>query len=80
MSATWLRMRRRATTGSLFGSNLTKKMPQGWLRRERAQALDLLDLRGVLRIDAELLGRVVEEIVTSSKVVGSIGQPISSRR
>ena len=56
LSATWLRMRRSATTGSRFGSNLTKKMPQGWLRRERAQALDLLDLGGGLRVDAELLG------------------------
>jgi hypothetical protein len=27
-SATWLRIRRRATTGSFFGSNLTKKTPQ----------------------------------------------------
>ena len=29
LSATWLRMRRSATMGSLFGSNLTKKIPHG---------------------------------------------------
>ena len=38
-------------------------MPQGWLRRERAQALDLFDLGGRLGIDAELVGRVVVEQV-----------------
>ena len=30
LEPTWPRMRRSATTGRRFGSNLTKKMPQGW--------------------------------------------------
>ena len=37
-STTRLRIRRRATTGSRFGSNLTKKMPQGWLGGEAGAA------------------------------------------
>ena len=72
-------MRRSATTGSCLGSNLTKKMPHGWLCDERPEPLDLLDLGGIRRVDPELLGRVVEGQVLEV-VRESMGQSSSSRR
>ena len=64
LSATWLRMRRSATTGSFFGSNLTKKMPQGCFGESGRRRLISWILAAVLGSMPELVGReVVEEIV-----------------
>ena len=62
-------MRRRATTGRCFGSNLTKKMPQGWFAESGRSRLISWILAAFCRVDAEFLRRVVEgellEVVAS---------------
>ena len=71
-------MRRSATTGRRFGSNLTKKMPQGWPVTS-----------GRRRLISWILAVFLASIPSSSgvysksqllEVVRSIGQPSSSRR
>ena len=63
MSATWLRMRRSATTGSFFGSNLTKKMPQGWFGESGRRRLISWILAAFFGVDPELVGREVRRVV-----------------
>ena len=59
-TTTPLRMRRRATTGSCFGSNLTKKMPQGWFTAKGRRRLISSIFVALAGIEPELIGRVVE--------------------
>ena len=79
--ASWPSNRRNATTGSFFGSNSTKKMPQGCYvesGRRRWISSIFAAARGV---DPEFLGRELEDqVVRDSSEPSSIGQPISSRR
>ena len=60
LSTTRFRIRRSATTGSFFGSNLTKKMPQGWLVDSGRSRLISWIFAALGAVDPELLRRVVE--------------------
>ena len=78
LSATWPRMRRSATTGRRFGSNLTKKMPQGWPVTSGRRRLISWILAAFFASIPSSSG--VYSKVNSSKSSESIGQQRSSRR
>ena len=72
-----LRIRRSATTGSLFGSNLTKKTPHGWFADSGRSRL-ISWIFAALAIDPEFFWRVLEEGIL--EVVRVQGQSSSSRK
>ena len=78
LSANWPRMRRRATTGRRFGSNLTKKMPQGWPGTSGRRRLISWIVAAFFASIPSSSG--VYSKVSCSKSSESIGQPSSSRR
>ncbi len=77
-------MRRSTTTGRRLGSKLTKKIPQGWFEARRAQLLDLFDLDGGFRVQAQFFGLVVEgqlvEVLGGNWPVELIAQIFNQRR
>ena len=78
LSATRPRMLRRATTGRRFGSNLTKKTPQGWFAANgRRRLISCIFAALALSIPSS---SALYSKVNSSKSSLTMGQSISSRR